>query len=55
VRRFAILERDFLTEQGEVTPTLKVKRRVVEDHFRDEIDELYAMPSTRLPRGPGEA
>jgi long-chain acyl-CoA synthetase len=55
VRRFAILERDFAPEKGEVTPTLKVKRRVVEDHFRDEIDELYAMPPTRLPRGPGEA
>jgi long-chain acyl-CoA synthetase len=54
VRRFAILERDFLPEKGEVTPTLKVKRRVVEDHFRDEIDELYAMPRTRLPRGSDE-
>jgi long-chain acyl-CoA synthetase len=42
VRRFAILEREFVPEQGELTPTLKVKRRVVEDRFRDEIDELYA-------------
>jgi long-chain acyl-CoA synthetase len=48
VRRFAILERDFLPEKGEVTPTLKVKRRVVEEHFRDEIDDLYAMPRTRF-------
>jgi long-chain acyl-CoA synthetase len=55
VRRFAILERDFLPEKGEVTPTLKVKRRVVEDRFRDEIDELYATPRTRLPRGSGAA
>ena len=42
VRRFAILEREFVPEQGELTPTLKVKRRVVEDRFRDEIDALYA-------------
>jgi len=42
VRRFAILERDFVADQGEVTPTLKVKRRVVEERFRDEIDALYA-------------
>jgi long-chain acyl-CoA synthetase len=42
VRRFAILERELLSEQGELTPTLKVKRRVVEARFRNEIDELYA-------------
>ena len=47
VRRFAILERDFVPEKGEVTPTLKVKRRVVEDRFRDEIDALYETPPAR--------
>ena len=55
VRRFAILGRDFLPAKGEVTPTLKVKRRVVENRFRDEIDDLYEMPPARLPRGSGEA
>ena len=54
VRRFAILERDFVPEQGEVTPTLKVKRRVVEDRFRDEIDELYATPGTDVAEDVGE-
>jgi long-subunit acyl-CoA synthetase (AMP-forming) len=29
-------------EEGEVTPTLKLRRRAVSEHFRDEIDELYA-------------
>ncbi len=42
VRRWAILPRDFTEEHGELTPTLKVRRRVVEEHFRDEIERLYA-------------
>jgi long-chain acyl-CoA synthetase len=54
VRRFAILERDFLPEKGELTPTLKVKRRVVEEHFGDEIDELYAKPRARFVGDSGE-
>jgi long-chain acyl-CoA synthetase len=41
IKRFAILPRDFLAEEGEVTPTLKVKRRVVQEHFADEIEALY--------------
>jgi long-chain acyl-CoA synthetase len=41
IKRFAILSRDFEMEQGEVTPTLKLKRRVVLDHFADEVDRLY--------------
>jgi long-chain acyl-CoA synthetase len=42
IKRFAILPRDFTMEDGEVTPTLKLKRRVVEEHFADEIERLYA-------------
>jgi long-chain acyl-CoA synthetase len=42
VRRWTILPRDFTEDRGEVTPTLKVRRRVVEEHFRDEIERLYA-------------
>ena len=34
VRRFEILPRDFSAEANEITPTLKLKRRVVEEHFR---------------------
>jgi long-chain acyl-CoA synthetase len=41
VKRFAILPRDFSAEAGEVTPTLKLKRRVCEEHFASEIDALY--------------
>jgi long-chain acyl-CoA synthetase len=42
VKRFAILPRDFEAERGEVTPTLKLKRRVCEEHFADEIERLYS-------------
>jgi long-chain acyl-CoA synthetase len=41
VKRFRLLARDFSADEGEITPTLKLKRRVVEEHFRAEIDELY--------------
>lgn len=41
IKRFAILPRDFSAEQGEVTPTMKLKRSVVQEHFADEIESLY--------------
>jgi len=41
VKRFAVLGRDFEMDQGEVTPTLKLKRRVVLEHFADEVERLY--------------
>ena len=42
VKRFALLPRDFTMEDGEVTPTLKLRRRAVSEHFANEIEELYA-------------
>ncbi len=44
VKRFAVLPRDFTMEEGEITPTLKLRRRAVQDHFADEIESLYAEP-----------
>src|SRR2546421_190953 len=41
IKRFAILPRDFSQEEGEVTPTLKLRRRVIHEHFADEIEKLY--------------
>jgi long-chain acyl-CoA synthetase len=41
VKRFVVLERDFEMERGEVTPTLKLRRRVVLDHFADAVEGLY--------------
>jgi long-chain acyl-CoA synthetase len=42
IKRFAILPRDFSAAEGEVTPTLKLKRRVCEEHFAAEIEALYS-------------
>jgi long-chain acyl-CoA synthetase len=42
IKRFTILPRDFSQEEGEVTPTLKLRRRVIQEHFADEIEQLYA-------------
>ena len=42
VKRFALLPRDFTMEEGEVTPTLKLRRRAVSEHFQDEIESLYS-------------
>jgi long-chain acyl-CoA synthetase len=41
IKRFSILPRDFLQEEGEVTPTLKLRRKIVHEHFADEIEQLY--------------
>jgi long-chain acyl-CoA synthetase len=42
IRSFRILPQDFTIEGGELTPTLKVKRRVVADRYEDVIDGIYA-------------
>jgi long-chain acyl-CoA synthetase len=42
VKKFAILPRDLSIEQGEITPSMKIKRRSVETNFAAEIDRMYA-------------
>jgi long-chain acyl-CoA synthetase len=42
IKKVALLPREFTLEAGELTPTLKVKRRVVEQKYKDVIDRLYA-------------
>ena len=42
VKYFVLLERDFSEAEGELTPTLKKKRRVIAQHFQDRIEEMYA-------------
>jgi long-chain acyl-CoA synthetase len=41
VKKIALLERDFEIERGEITPTLKVKRNIVEEKYKELIDSLY--------------
>ncbi len=42
VRKYTILPRDFTIEDGELTPTMKLKRNIVEASFAPEIEEIYA-------------
>jgi long-chain acyl-CoA synthetase len=41
VKKIIPVEKDFTIEDGELTPTLKVKRRIVEKRFKDQIEALY--------------
>jgi long-chain acyl-CoA synthetase len=41
VKRIALLEKELTIDGDELTPTLKVKRRVVDEKYRDVIDRLY--------------
>jgi long-chain acyl-CoA synthetase len=41
IKKIALLDREFSVESGELTPTLKVRRKFVEDKHRDAIDALY--------------
>lgn len=41
IKRVAILPREFSIETGELTPSLKVRRKVVEERWRDRIESLY--------------
>ncbi|MGI8612427.1 MAG: AMP-dependent synthetase/ligase [Nocardioidaceae bacterium] len=52
IKRFLILEQDLTVESGELTPSLKVKRRVVEDRHREQLDALYASPTIDRHGGP---
>jgi long-chain acyl-CoA synthetase len=41
IRRIAIVPREFSVEGGELSPAMKIKRRVVEERYRAQIDEIY--------------
>jgi len=42
VKRVALLPRELTVEAGELTPTLKLRRRVIHEHYREVIEALYA-------------
>jgi Long-chain acyl-CoA synthetases (AMP-forming) len=41
IKRFRIVERDFSLENGELTPTMKVRRKQVLENFRHHVADLY--------------
>jgi len=41
IKKFAIMDKDFTLEDGEITPTLKVKRKVVSDKYKNILDSFY--------------
>jgi long-chain acyl-CoA synthetase len=41
IRRFALLPRDFTIEEDEITPSLKVKRKIIDKKYKHVIDKLY--------------
>ena len=49
VKRFALLPVDFSEEAGELTPTLKPRRRVVLEHHAELLDALYSQPREQAP------
>ncbi len=48
-KAIGLLEHDFSVERGELTPTLKVKRRVIEKDYKEMIDALYADAVAHAP------
>jgi long-chain acyl-CoA synthetase len=54
IRQWRVLGRDFTLEHGEITPTLKVRRDIISEHFAAEIESLYARSEdsgTYAPQG----
>jgi long-chain acyl-CoA synthetase len=42
IKRIALLPAEFTIESGELTPTMKVKRKVIEERWKQQIDQIYA-------------
>ena len=46
IKRFRLVSREFTEASGELTPSLKIKRRVVQQRYQRLIDEMYSAPKT---------
>ena len=46
IKRFRVLPRDFSLEEDELTPTLKMRRKVILEHFAADVDALYKVSDT---------
>ncbi|HSJ14216.1 MAG TPA: long-chain fatty acid--CoA ligase [Longimicrobiales bacterium] len=50
-KKILLLPRDLTLERGEITPSLKIRRQVVEEHFAAELEALYAQPAPDARNG----
>jgi len=41
IKYYKVLDKPFSVESGELTPTLKLKRRIVLEKYKDEIENMY--------------
>ncbi|MGM0404320.1 MAG: long-chain fatty acid--CoA ligase, partial [Thermodesulfobacteriota bacterium] len=41
IKKFVIIPEEFSTEGGELTPTMKLKRRVINEKYAEEIESMY--------------
>ncbi len=51
IKRFALLDRDFTIEDNELTPTFKVKRKLVTEKYRQVLDALYPEEDLEVENG----
>jgi long-chain acyl-CoA synthetase len=49
IKRFALLPKDMTIEGGELTPTMKIRRKIVEQHWAHVIEQLYAREPVSSP------
>ncbi len=54
VKKFRVLDRDFLEDENEITPTLKVKRKQIGENYNEHIEEMYKKdtPSSGTVKAP---
>jgi len=50
IRKFSLLPHEWTQETGEMTPTLKLKRKILEEKFKGEIEKLYPPEPLSPPR-----
>ena len=51
VKKFVLLDHEFSLGAGEVTPTLKLRRRVVTERYRKELERLYEEGAAQVGGG----
>jgi long-chain acyl-CoA synthetase len=48
IKKFLLVEHPFSIESGELTPSMKVRRKIVEENYREQIETLYEETAVKL-------